>query len=162
MLDLRPATVKTRLHRARLLLRDDLERQVGPMLTDVFPFAGERCQRMADAVIARLRTLVGMNPGNLCAAAASNGGARTGHCRCLAVTGRFIMVFVRFAGAFAALLLASGIAAAQGAKPTDPQIAHIAYTAGQLDIEAASRRCKRARTRTWSPSPTTWCATTRR
>ena len=26
---------------------------------------------------------------------------------------------------------------AQGAKPTDPQIAHIAYTAGQLDIEAA-------------------------
>jgi RNA polymerase sigma-70 factor (ECF subfamily) len=58
LLDLRPATVKTRLHRARLLLRDDLERQVGPMLTDVFPFAGERCQRMADAVIARLR-LVG-------------------------------------------------------------------------------------------------------
>jgi RNA polymerase sigma-70 factor, ECF subfamily len=58
LLDLRPATVKTRLHRARLLLRDDLERQVGPMLTDVFSFAGERCQRMADAVIARLR-LVG-------------------------------------------------------------------------------------------------------
>ncbi len=47
------------------------------------------------------------------------------------------MVFVRFAGAFAALLLASGIASAQDAKLTDPQIAHIAYTAGQLDIEAA-------------------------
>jgi RNA polymerase sigma-70 factor, ECF subfamily len=58
LLDLRPATVKTRLHRARLLLRDDLERQVGPMLTDVFPFAGARCERMADVVIARLR-LVG-------------------------------------------------------------------------------------------------------
>ena len=28
------------------------------------------------------------------------------------------------------------------AKPTDPQIAHIAYTAGQLDIEA-SRGCRR-------------------
>jgi RNA polymerase sigma-70 factor (ECF subfamily) len=54
LLDLRPETVKTRLHRARLLLRDDLERQVGPMLTDVFPFAGARCERMADAVIARL------------------------------------------------------------------------------------------------------------
>lgn len=56
LLDLRPETVKTRLHRARLLLRADLERQVGPMLTDVFPFAGERCERMTDAVIARLRS----------------------------------------------------------------------------------------------------------
>jgi RNA polymerase sigma-70 factor, ECF subfamily len=55
LLDLRPETVKTRLHRARRLLRDDLERQVGPMLTDVFPFAGARCERIADAVIARLR-----------------------------------------------------------------------------------------------------------
>ncbi len=55
LLDLRPATVKTRLHRARLMLRDDLERQVGPMLTDVFPFAGARCERMADTIIARLR-----------------------------------------------------------------------------------------------------------
>ncbi len=47
------------------------------------------------------------------------------------------MIFVRFAGAFAALLLASGIASAQSPRPTDPQIAHIAYTAGQLDIAAA-------------------------
>jgi putative membrane protein len=32
----------------------------------------------------------------------------------------------------------SGVGVAQAAaKPTDPQIAHIAYTAGQLDIEAA-------------------------
>jgi len=51
---LRPETVKTRLHRARVLLRADLERQVGPLLTDVFPFAGARCDRMADAVVARL------------------------------------------------------------------------------------------------------------
>jgi RNA polymerase sigma-70 factor (ECF subfamily) len=55
LLGLRPQTVKTRLHRARLLLRADLERQVGPMLTKAFPFAGRRCERMADAVIARLR-----------------------------------------------------------------------------------------------------------
>ena len=55
LLDLRPETVKTRLHRARRLLRDDLERQVGPMLTAVFPFDGARCERIADAVIARLR-----------------------------------------------------------------------------------------------------------
>jgi len=31
----------------------------------------------------------------------------------------------------------AAVAADQAAKPTDPQIAHIAYTAGQLDIEAA-------------------------
>jgi len=55
LLNLRPETVKTRLHRARLMLRDDLERQVGPMLTTVFPFDGARCERMADVVIARLR-----------------------------------------------------------------------------------------------------------
>jgi len=57
LLDLRPETVKTRLHRARRQLRDDLERQVGPMLTDVFPFAGARCERMADMVIERLRLI---------------------------------------------------------------------------------------------------------
>jgi len=57
LLDLRPETVKTRLHRARRQLRDDLERQVGPMLTDVFPFAGARCERMADVVIERLRLI---------------------------------------------------------------------------------------------------------
>jgi putative membrane protein len=38
-----------------------------------------------------------------------------------------------------ALCLLSAPAFAQGAKPTDPQIAHIAYTAGQLDIDAAKQ-----------------------
>jgi putative membrane protein len=33
----------------------------------------------------------------------------------------------------------SGIAAAQAAPPTDPQIAHIAYTAGEIDIAAAKQ-----------------------
>lgn len=56
LLGLRPETVKTRLHRARLLLRADLERQVGPMLTKAFPFAGDRCERMADEVVAKLRS----------------------------------------------------------------------------------------------------------
>ena len=35
-----------------------------------------------------------------------------------------------------------GLFAQGGAKPTDPQIAHIAYTAGQLDIEAAQQALK--------------------
>ena len=36
-------------------------------------------------------------------------------------------------------LLTGGAFAQAVAKPTDPQIAHIAYTAGQLDIEAAKQ-----------------------
>ncbi|HEY9010551.1 MAG TPA: DUF4142 domain-containing protein [Devosia sp.] len=36
-------------------------------------------------------------------------------------------------------LLLTGGALAQDAKPTDPQIAHIAYTAGQLDVAAAEQ-----------------------
>ena len=45
---------------------------------------------------------------------------------------------IRLSTTIAATCLLSGVALAEGAaKPTDPQIAHIAYTAGQLDIEAA-------------------------
>ena len=47
------------------------------------------------------------------------------------------MRIARVFAALAALLLATGTASAQGAKPTDPQIAHIAYTAGVIDIKAA-------------------------
>lgn len=48
-------------------------------------------------------------------------------------------MFIRLSAAIAALSLASGAAMAQAAKPTDPQIAHIAYTAGVLDIKAAEQ-----------------------
>jgi RNA polymerase sigma-70 factor (ECF subfamily) len=54
LLGVNPKTVKTRLHRARALLREQLDRQIGPVLLDAFPFAGRRCRRMSDAVIARL------------------------------------------------------------------------------------------------------------
>jgi len=54
VLELRPETVKTRLHRARKLLREEMEKHVGPVLGDAFPFAGRRCERVADAVIMRL------------------------------------------------------------------------------------------------------------
>jgi putative membrane protein len=39
----------------------------------------------------------------------------------------------------AILLATAAVAAEQAAKPTDPQIAHIAYTAGQIDIDAAKQ-----------------------
>jgi RNA polymerase sigma-70 factor (ECF subfamily) len=51
---LQPETVKTRLHRARKLVRQALEQQIGSALTEAFPFEGRRCERMADAVVARL------------------------------------------------------------------------------------------------------------
>src|SRR6201990_2395303 len=46
---------------------------------------------------------------------------------------------LRLGGAIAAIPRLSGAALAQGAKPSDPQIAHIAYTAGVIDIAAAKQ-----------------------
>jgi putative membrane protein len=43
-------------------------------------------------------------------------------------------MFFNIIAASAALLFGSAVAMAQGAKPNDAQIAHIAYTAGQIDI----------------------------
>jgi putative membrane protein len=43
------------------------------------------------------------------------------------------------------LLFVSNIVSAQGAKPTDPQIAHIAYTAGQIDIQAAEQALQKSK-----------------
>jgi RNA polymerase sigma-70 factor (ECF subfamily) len=49
-----PQTVKTRLHRARALLKREMERHIGPVLGDVFPFAGSRCERLTATVLTRL------------------------------------------------------------------------------------------------------------
>jgi len=49
-----PETVKTRLHRARRLVKDAMEKHIGPALGDAFPFAGRRCERLAENVLARL------------------------------------------------------------------------------------------------------------
>jgi putative membrane protein len=55
-------------------------------------------------------------------------------------------MFIRPTAAFAALLLVSAAPAAQAAgKLTDPQIAHIAYTAGTIDIEAAKQALKKSK-----------------
>ncbi|WP_164892183.1 MULTISPECIES: RNA polymerase sigma factor [unclassified Mesorhizobium] len=54
LLDVRPETVKTRLHRARALVRKALDDQIGPVLLDAFPFAGRRCERLTAGVMQRL------------------------------------------------------------------------------------------------------------
>jgi RNA polymerase sigma-70 factor (ECF subfamily) len=53
-LGLRPETVKTRLFRARKLLRRALEEKLMSSLAEAFPFLGVRCQRITEAVLARL------------------------------------------------------------------------------------------------------------
>jgi putative membrane protein len=57
-------------------------------------------------------------------------------------------MLIRLSTAIAAISLLSGAALAQGAaKPTDPQIAHIAYTAGQLDIDTAKQALSKSTNR---------------
>jgi RNA polymerase sigma-70 factor (ECF subfamily) len=48
------STVRTRLYRAKRMLREALGAAFATMLDDVFPFAGSRCERIAAAVLERL------------------------------------------------------------------------------------------------------------
>ena len=55
-------------------------------------------------------------------------------------------MIAKFTAGLATLCLLSAPVFAQGAaKPTDPQIAHIAYTAGQLDIDAAKQALEKSK-----------------
>lgn len=54
ILGLKPETVKTRLHRARTMLRDNVEKKIGPVVMEAFPFAGKRCERLTESVLKRL------------------------------------------------------------------------------------------------------------
>ena len=53
-LNVRPATVKTRLHRARRLIRESLNERITSAVTDAFPFLGALCARLTANVLARL------------------------------------------------------------------------------------------------------------
>jgi putative membrane protein len=53
-------------------------------------------------------------------------------------------MFFRCSAAIAVIAVLSSPALAQGAKPTDPQIAHVAYTAGVIDINAAKQALKKS------------------
>jgi len=54
LLGIKPETVKTRLHRARAILRENVEKKIGPVVLQAFPFAGRRCERLTEAVLNRL------------------------------------------------------------------------------------------------------------
>jgi putative membrane protein len=54
------------------------------------------------------------------------------------------MAFVRMAGVLVLSVLATGSAWAQGSKLNDAQIAHIAYTADQIDIQAGQQALEKS------------------
>jgi RNA polymerase sigma factor (sigma-70 family) len=55
-LSIPPATVRTRLFRARTLLRESLARDIDSATTDVFRFAGARCDRIVERVMSKIRS----------------------------------------------------------------------------------------------------------
>lgn len=54
ILDLNPATVKTRFHRARGLMRKTLTRRLGSAVPQSFYFAGKRCDRIVANTFERI------------------------------------------------------------------------------------------------------------
>jgi RNA polymerase sigma-70 factor (ECF subfamily) len=54
-LSITEATVRTRLFRARGLLRESLSRELDMAAADVFHFGGEHCDRIVASVLARLK-----------------------------------------------------------------------------------------------------------
>jgi RNA polymerase sigma-70 factor (ECF subfamily) len=53
-LDVGAETVKTRLHRARAFLRNEIHRRAGIVAADVFPFHLSRCDRVVEGVFRRI------------------------------------------------------------------------------------------------------------
>ena len=54
LLDLSEETVKTRLHRARSALQQQLLAEAGAGIKTAFPFLGDRCDRMVETVLRRI------------------------------------------------------------------------------------------------------------
>ncbi len=53
-LGIKPETVKTRLHRARRLMREAVDQEMARSLRESFPFLGARCARLTENVLQRL------------------------------------------------------------------------------------------------------------
>jgi RNA polymerase sigma-70 factor, ECF subfamily len=56
LLGIKPATVKTRFHRARRMLQELLHRKLDDVARDVFPLGGQRCDAIVATVLAGIRT----------------------------------------------------------------------------------------------------------
>jgi RNA polymerase sigma-70 factor (ECF subfamily) len=62
LLGIRPETVRTRLHRARRMLRKALGEQMASALKDTFPFEGARCESFTRRLLQRLALAVKKSP----------------------------------------------------------------------------------------------------
>jgi RNA polymerase sigma-70 factor (ECF subfamily) len=60
-LELTEANVRVRLHRARTLLRDRIDGEIGIGVRQLYQFGGERCNRIVRNVLARLAERKGLN-----------------------------------------------------------------------------------------------------
>jgi RNA polymerase sigma-70 factor (ECF subfamily) len=60
-LDISEGSVKVRLHRARVLLRNEIYAQTGAATAAAFHFDGARCDRIVSAVFERIRSLQGFD-----------------------------------------------------------------------------------------------------
>jgi RNA polymerase sigma-70 factor (ECF subfamily) len=56
-LELSESNVKIRLHRARWLLREQMEARIGTSLKELYEFGGQRCDRIVRTVLARIAHL---------------------------------------------------------------------------------------------------------
>src|SRR3546814_18416313 len=61
-LGIRPETVKTRLYRARRLLRGTLQDSLAATLDEALPFLGPRCARLTEAGPARMEPAAARTP----------------------------------------------------------------------------------------------------
>jgi RNA polymerase sigma-70 factor (ECF subfamily) len=57
LLDIKPATVKTRFHRARRLLQQSLRRKLNSTAGAAFPFDGDRCNAIVATVLAKIHSM---------------------------------------------------------------------------------------------------------
>jgi RNA polymerase sigma-70 factor, ECF subfamily len=55
LLAIKPATVKTRFHRARQMLQERLQRKLDDVVRDTFPLGGQRCDSIVATVLSQIR-----------------------------------------------------------------------------------------------------------
>jgi len=55
LLGIKPATVKTRFHRARHMLQQQLQRKLDDVARETFPFGGQHCDAIVATVLTRIR-----------------------------------------------------------------------------------------------------------
>ena len=126
--------VRTRVFRARAMLRASLAEEMDIAATDVFRFDGARCDRIVAGVRERLHVVEAPSGRARLATGLGTGRRRdASNAEALDYPRKNPMKTLLTAAA-ASLALVAGVASAQS--PNDAQIASIVVTANQVDIDA--------------------------